>query len=371
MSEPVALWKQALVSAAILAAGIGVWQFPDEALALLRLGRPETPMAVERGRGGGQAIPVIVAPVLAARDDVTIEVIGSGRAARSVTLRTEASGKIEALAIEPGARFSAGDVLMRLEDEEERLRLRLAETRLEEARRILERVTSLQGRGVAPDARLDEASTAEAIAALEVDSARKALDDLVLRAPFDGVTGLASLEVGDWVDNSVDIASFDDRASLLVEFDVPEAVLSRVTPGLAVTATTPAVPRRTFEGRVVAVDSRVAVASRTARVRVEIPNDDDVLRPGSSFSVRLDLPGETYPSVPELALQFSRDELHVWRVTGAEAERVAVRLVQRRAARVLVEGPLEPGDVVVVEGTQRLRPGRPIRVTGERAEGAA
>lgn len=369
MTEPVALWKQALVSAVILAACIAVWQFPDEARALLRLGQPEAPSTVERG--GPRAVPVIVAPVREARDDIVVEVIGTGRVARSVTLRSETSGKIEELALAPGARFAEGDVLMRLEDAEERLALRLAETRLEEARRVLERVTSLQGRGVAPDARLDEVATAEAIAALERERAQQALDELVLRAPFDGVSGIPSVEPGDWVDSDVDIASYDDRTSLLVEFDVPEAVLSRVRDGLAVAATTPAVPGRTFEGRVVAIDSRVEVASRTARVRVEIPNGDDVLRPGTSFSIRLDLPGQTYPSVPELALQFSRDELHLWRVTDGEAERVPVRLVQRRAGQVLVDGPLEPGDAVVVEGTQRLRPGRPVSVTGERAEGAA
>jgi RND family efflux transporter MFP subunit len=370
MTEPVPLWKQALFSAVIVAVAVAVWQFPDKALALLRLGSPEPPATAEAQRTP-RGTPVIVAPVREARDDVALEVIGTGRAARSITLRSEASGKIEMLALAPNARFIEGDVLMRLEDEEERLALRLAETRLEDARRTLERVRSLQGRGVAPDARLDEVATAEAVAALERERAEQALEDRVLRAPFDGVSGLPSVEVGDWIDNDVDIAAFDDRTHVLVGFDVPEAVLSRVTEGLRVTARTPAVPGRTFEGTVVAVDSRVDPTSRTARVRVTIPNEDDVLRPGSSFTIRLDLPGRMWPAVPELALQFARSGLHVWRVVDGEAERVDVRLVQRRAERVLVDGPLEPGDLVVVEGTQRLRPARPVRVIGERTEGAA
>lgn len=369
MSQPIAMWRQILVSAVLLGGAVAVWQFPERTLALLPLGRADEAAAPAGPRSS--ATPVIVAPVTLAADDIVLEVVGTGRAERSVMLRSEAAGRIETLALAPNARFEAGDVLLTLDDHEEQLALSLAQTRLREAERIRERVTNLQGRGVAPDARLDEVATAAEVARLEMESARRALEERTLRAPFAGVSGLPAVEAGAWIDSGVDIATFDDRSVLLVEFDVPEAVVSRITGGMAVRARTPAVPGRSFAATVTAIDSRIDEESRTARVRVAIRNEEDLLRPGSSFTITLDLPGETYPVVPELSLLFAREGLHVWRVAGDVAERVPVRLVRRRAGAVLVEGPLEPGELVVVEGTQRLREGREVDVTGTREGGQA
>jgi RND family efflux transporter MFP subunit len=177
------------------------------------------------------------------------------------------------------------------------------------------------------------------------------------------------LDAGDRVAEDAEITSFDDRSRILVEFDVPEALLGRMSLGLKVEARTPAVERETFDGEITAIDSRVDAATRTARVRVAIENPADVLRPGASFAINVDLRGQDYPAVPELALQFSRGSLNVWRVDDGVAEPVEVQLVRRRSGIVLVDGPIAPGDRVVIEGTQRLRPGTSVTVLNDPAEG--
>jgi RND family efflux transporter MFP subunit len=225
-----------------------------------------------------------------------------------------------------------------------------------------DRYRRLQDTGAAAIARLEQAETAYKIAQIELDKARADLADRRLRAPFDGVTGLATIETGDRIAVDDVIASFDDRSRILVEFDLPEALLGRIRSGLAISASTPAVEGRSFEGEITAIDSRVDPTTRTARVRASIDNSGDMLRPGTSFALRLDLPGNTYPAVPELALQFSRGTLSLWRVTDGRAEPVAVRLVRRRAGLVIVDGPLAEGDWIVIEGTQRLRPSTPVDV---------
>ena len=142
-------------------------------------------------------------------------------------------------------------------------------------------------------------------------------------------------------------------------------------PGQAVTATSPSAPGASLEGSVSTIDSRISAASRTVKVQVRIPNPDDRLRPGASFTVRLDLSGDTYARVPELAVQFSRGSLNVWRVTDGKAERVEVTLVRRQDGAVLVDGPLAEGDMVVIEGTQRLNPGKAVNVVGTRGAGSS
>lgn len=359
MPKQLSIWRQLALSAVFVGAVAALWTMQDQARELL--GMAAETDAPKGGRGGRET-PVIVAPVTLSQDALNFEVVGTGRALRSVTLRTEASGKVVEMSLESGRRFKTGDVLLRLDDAEQRLALSLAEARFAEAERVRERFSRLEDSGAATIARLDEVKTAAQVAEIELDRAREAMDDRVIYAPFDGVAGLPSIEVGAWIDSDEEIATYDDRSALLVEFELPEALLSRIDAGMPVAASTPAFPGRSFDGVVSAIDSRVDVVSRTARARVAIPNDADLLRPGASFAVEVRLPGETYPLASELAVQFARGALHVWRVRDEVAEQIEVRLVRRRAGAVLIDGPLEEGDLLVIEGAQRLTPGRRVSI---------
>jgi RND family efflux transporter MFP subunit len=354
-----------VVMCAVLIVGAGLaWQYRAELSAAISA-RGTDPVQQAGREAQDPGVPVIAAEVQTMRDDLSFSAIGTGFALRSVTLRAPASGEITDLAITPGGQFSTGDVLMQLRDTDERLALALAEARLERATSERNRYRALQDTGAAATARFEEAETDFKVAQIAVEQARADLEDRTLRAPFDGVSGLASVEEGDRIVADDAISSYDDRSRILVEFDLPEALLSRVRIGLKVSAQTPAVEGRRFDGEVMAIDSRVETDTRTARVRAAIDNAGDLLRPGASFSIRLDLPGKSYPAVPELALQFSRGALQVWRVSDGTAEPVRVELVRRRDGQVIVDGPLTEGERIIVEGTQRLRPGIAVNVLND------
>ena len=362
MRARLSLLIQIVLSGALVFAGVELWLNRGHLGGVFG----ETADADAPGRTDDR-VPVVVARVGERADDITLETVGTGRARRSVDLRADAAGKIVEMRLAAGRRFADGAVMLRLEDTDQRLALALAEARLAEAERVLSRYEALETRSVTSTARLTEVQTAREIARIERDQAQAALEDRTLQAPFDGVSGLPAVEVGDRVDPESRIASFDDRVELLVGFDLPEAYLGRLKQDAEITARTPAYPGETFEGTIDAVDSRVDPVSRTARVRIALANPADRLRPGASFRVSLRLPGPRHTVVPELALQFAREGLHVWTVRDGESRRAPVRLVRRRAGEVLVEGALRPGDRVVVEGVQRLREGRRVRVLGSDA----
>ena len=79
-----------------------------------------------------------------------------------------------------------------------------------------------------------------------------------------------------------------------------------------------------------------------------------------SFAVELTISGDTYPTVPELALQWKNGKSFVWRVVDDRTERVDVRSIKRFSQHILVSGNIKKDDLVVVEGVQRLRPGRKV-----------
>jgi RND family efflux transporter MFP subunit len=187
------------------------------------------------------------------------------------------------------------------------------------------------------------------------------LQDHTIEAPFDGVVGIPRVEVGDRVSATTALVNIDDRSKLVVEFDVPEVFVPRLSMGRDLDVRTPGFPQRVFKGVVSGIDSRVDPQRRTIVVRAEVDNANDLLRPGMSFAIDLVLEGKPHPRIPDLALQFSNDGNFVWRLKGETVEKVSVEIIKRISDEVLVSGNLKPGDPIVLEGVQRLRPGRKVR----------
>jgi RND family efflux transporter MFP subunit len=180
------------------------------------------------------------------------------------------------------------------------------------------------------------------------------------------VVGLPQVDPGDRVTPDTAVTVLDNRRRLWVGFDLPEADAARLRTGHPVRATSPGVPGLAIEGRVLEVDNRLDPATRSLRMRADLPNAGDRLRAGMSFTVRLDLPGQPRRAVPDIALQMYREGPFVWVVREGRARSVPVTLLQRRDGVVLVDGPIADDDRVVTEGVQRLRPGcaaKPVEST--------
>jgi RND family efflux transporter MFP subunit len=316
-------------------------------------------------------VPVVLAAVTEREDDDEIDVVGSALAQRSVTLFPAVAGEVAELDFRAGQRVAAGQRLLRLDDRRERLAVEMAAARLDAARQLQARYEATRGTGAVPGSIIDEADSGVRLAEIELRQAREALADRSLRAPFAGVVGIAEVEPGDRVGTDTAVTTLDDRRNLHAAIELPEAYAARLKVGQALTVTNPAFGARRFDGRIALLDSRVDAVSRTLRLRAEVPNGHDLLRPGMSFQVRLSLPGQRYATVPELALQWGRQGAFVWTVREGRAAQVPVRSVKRVDALVLVDGDLKAGERVVVEGVQRLSAGRPVRVVGDAAEAAS
>ena len=172
------IWKQIVLSAVLIGVAAGAWHYRTQIIALWQ------PAAQQAGRDtAGPGVPVLVAEVALAEDSLSFAAVGTGLAQRSVTLRAPSGGEVTELNIAPGKRFAKGDVLMRLEDEDQRLALSLAEARQERAQSEQERYTGLRDTGVTTAQRFEDAMTAFRIAEIELEQARADLADRVLRAP--------------------------------------------------------------------------------------------------------------------------------------------------------------------------------------------
>lgn len=349
-----------------MARGIGV---PEALVALVAKPEPTAlpPAEGNRRQNAGQQSTVVVKLAAEGKINDRLRAIGDGDAIRSVGVTPLVAGQISELLAEPGKQVRAGDVIARLDDEVERVAVSQAKVALQAAEAKLNRNEDLKK--IISQAEYQDAQTAVESARLAVSAAEIALKRRQVRAPIDGVAGIISADTGDYVTVSTPLVTIDDRSKLLVDFWVPERFTGLIKEGQVVEAKPIARPGKSYPGRIEAIDNRIDTASRTLHVRAEIENEGDTLRAGQSFEVVLTLPGDSWPSVSPLAIQWDSEGSYVWRV-GKEnkVERIAAAIIQRNPDDVLVDAKIEPGDRIVVEGLQRLRHGAKVRIFGEKAE---
>jgi membrane fusion protein (multidrug efflux system) len=194
-----------------------------------------------------------------------------------------------------------------------------------------------------------------------VHAAESRLVQTVIRAPFSGRLGLRRISTGAIVDTDTVITTLDDTSQIKLDFEVPEVFVARLQPGLSVTAHSAAWPEHVFSGEVISVDTRINPVTRTIAVRALLPNDDGRLRPGMFLTVSLLREDITALMVPEEALVPERSKQYVYLVDADNA--VSLREVQtgrRRPGEVEIISGLSAGDRVIIEGTQKVRPGQTV-----------
>ena len=373
------VWKQILVCCVVLAVAVVGWArfFPGADDVLERWGldwavaATKDPAGAEgegagrQGRGGGGfgGSPLVVtAPVTFATINDRLAAIGTGQALSSVVVNPFASGRLVEIPVRSGSVVEAGTVLAKLDSEAEEIALDRARIALDDAEARLERVMALRSSNTVTAVQQTEAELAVGNARLQLREAELALDRRSIVAPIAGIVGILPVSVGNYVTAQTEIATIDDRSEILVDFWVPERFATAIEIGAPLTATPVARRDETFKGVVSSIDNRVDPESRTLRVQGRIDNPDDALRAGMSFQVEMRFPGDTYPAVDPLAVQWSAEGAYIWSVTGGRAARVPVRIIQRNTDSVLVEAEIAEGQQVVTEGVHAVREGGEVQI---------
>jgi RND family efflux transporter MFP subunit len=304
-----------------------------------------------------RAVKVLVEPVELSRERLKVEAVGTSEALQSVTLFSAAVGEVVKVGFRSGDYVEADTVLLLLDQRDQALAVSLAEVRVVDAERLFDRYQRSADSGATLPTVLDAARSELSAARIDLDRSRIALEDRQVTAPFAGHVGITDIDIGDRVRTDTAIATLDNRRELLVSFDLPELLVGKINAGDQVSLTTWNMQSKSVTGDVIQLGSRIDPESRTFIVRARVENPGDSLRPGMSFRVQLDLAGDPYPVMPEIAVQWGAEGSFVWAVEDGHARQVPVSIIQRRKGQVLVETSLPVGQLIVVEGIQRLRPG--------------
>lgn len=345
------------------------------AAALASCSQSESPAGWERpGARAETATRVIVETVRFEADTDRIQAVGTARAKSTAEIYPETNGEVVSVNFGADGKVERGQVLVRLEARAEELAVRRAEVAVRDAQQLLDRYARIDVPGAISDSQVDTAETALEAARIDLDLARNTLAQRTVRAPFSGYVGLPSVDPGARVTTQTMITRLDDRSLLYVDFAAPEQVFGGIAPGDTLAMEPFTLSGGTVEATVVAIDSGIDPVTRSFTVRASVDNSDDSLRPGMSFRVNFDLPGQSYPTVPETSILWGGDGSYLWSVVDDRAVQTPVDIVARKQGRVLVRGELTPASRIIIEGVQKVRPGSlldPETADGERGAATA
>ena len=327
---------------------------------------------------------IVVAPVASGTSATEIRLPGvvEPNAYRQVVVTPLVAGRVTKVGPALGDRVRRGQTLAEIYSPalaEAQTRYVSAQAMLDAHDRELQRTQKLVEIGAASRQELEKIHAEHAAQTAAVQSARSqlellgvsasALDNMApghsvsattnVPAPIDGVVTERGANVGLNVDPATKLFTVVDLSTVWVVADLYEKDFSRVRVGSEAAITTSARPDLTLRGRVSYIDPQVSADTRTAKVRIEVPNPGGELRLGMYADVVVaGASGTSTPRVPRNAVQNVGDRTVVYLANPKEPGKFIereVRLGQTSGEQVEVVSGVQPGDVVVTEGSFFVR----------------
>jgi multidrug efflux system membrane fusion protein len=345
--------------------------------------------AVAQSKGGGQprVVPVDVAAAVKKTVPVRVDLLGIVTPIASVAVKTRIDSEIIGVHFRDGATVKQGDLLFTLdsraiEAQIQQVEGQLARDRasLEGAERDVRRYTELVAKGATPVTNLDNAKTQVGVFTGAMKGDQASIDNLkvqlsycTIRAQIAGRVSMAAVKVGN-IARAADplpLATIIQAAPVYVTFPLPQRSLPDLRQALtdetaSIEAIVPGDARRA-QGQVTMIENTVDAATGTVPVRATMPNEQELLWPGTLVTVQLVFREQEAVTIPNVAVQVSQSGSFVFVVKNNVVNVQPVKVARIVDGEAVVESGLEGGESVVTEGTLQITNGSRVSVRAPRA----
>lgn len=382
-----ALQKKAVTMAvvALIAAGAAWWFWPTEPAPTAAAQRQMNPWAMP--------VPVRVVPATAADLRVQIKAIGTVTPLNSVVVQSRVSGPLQALHFKEGDKVAAGQLLAEIDAADYQIQLAQAQGQLEQNLAQLKNAEN----DLALYSRLREQSSISAqqfnnqqalVEQLkgslrsnqaQLDAAKLQLSYTQIKAPISGRLGLRRVDVGNLIQaNSAEgLVTITQSSPINVVFAIPENQLQQVRQAmragepLVVEAWDRAEQQQLTSGVLTTLDNQIDIATGTLRLKAEFANQQEELFPNQFVNVRLNVAVRSGAvTIPQDAVQYGSAGTYIYTIEDNKAQIRQVKLGPVDNGMVAIDEGLSVGTPVVLEGLDRLRPGRAVEIITEQGSAA-
>ena len=353
------MWKRMLLMlflVALFAAGLVFWTMRN----------------IQKGKAMGAKFappPAAVTTVIVKAEtwQPVLSAVGSLKAVNGVVLSTDLAGIVAEIAFESGAPVKKGDLIVKLDTQQEDAQLRSSMAKLALAKTDLERKRDLMAKKAIADSEFDTAQSQLAQMEASVEEMKALVARKRIAAPFDGLVGIRQVNVGQYLQPGAAIVPIESLDPIYVEFALPQQHFEKIAVGKKLRLGATGISGKSFEGEITAIDSRIDERTRNVTVQGTIKNPDHALRPGMFVSVEVLLP-ETAGvlAIPSSAVAYAPygDSVYVVQdgKAGKEVQQRFVKLGPKRGDQVSVLSGIKDGDEIVSSAVFKLRPSAPVQV---------
>jgi membrane fusion protein (multidrug efflux system) len=324
---------------------------------------------VPKGAPGGMATQVIAVPVKKTPISESISLVGSIAPNEMIDVRSEVDGLVTEINFDEGQRVEKGQLLVALDASKFQAQLSQTEANLKLAQSSFDRTRQLLADHLISQQEFDTASATFAANQAAVELRRREMKDTRIVTPFAGIAGARLISAGQVISKATQLTSVVDLDTVKVEVNVPERYLRQLRIGQTVGFNVAAYPGEKFTGEVYFIAPQLDTSTRTALVKARIANPDLKLRGGMFAGLDLSLQlREAALVIPEPSIINNGDITMVFAITPSNtAVMKPVKVGLRIAGKAEVVSGLTEGEMVVVEGVQKLRPGAPVKLGPEEA----
>jgi multidrug efflux system membrane fusion protein len=339
-----------------------------------------------RGNPADRPVPVLTAKSVARDIPITVEGLGSVTAYKTVNVRTQVDGRLQRVIFREGQSVKSGEVLAEIDPRPFEIMLHQGqaalardEAQLHGAQRDLERYQAVVTDKLIPQQQVDDqrAMVEQFQGAVQgdqaqIENARLQLDYARIKSPIEGVTGVRQVDPGNVVHAAdvnaiVVVTQLDPIAVLftLSQDELPRVAQAQATGALTVEALSRDGSQVLATGRLEVVDNQINQSTATIRLKAIFPNPaapQHALWPNQFVKARMRLAVRKGALViPGVAVQRGPQGTFVY--TVGEDDKAVVRPITvdvLQGDQALISKGLQPGEAVVIEGQNQLRPGAKV-----------
>jgi multidrug efflux system membrane fusion protein len=329
--------------------------------------RPERPLSVEKAQVKVQAMPIL------------LQAVGQVQPERSVQIRPQVSGMLQAVEFSEGQTVGKGQPLFRIDPATYQASVAAARAAWENARAQQERLAPLAGKDFVTPQEYGDARSAADQAKAALDQAEINLAHTKIGAPIGGRTGSLSVKAGNLVapTDAAALVSINQLQPILVQYSIPQQLLPQLRRyqaqhSIRIFITNEDGSGDLGKGDLVFVDNTVNPDTGTVMLKARLGNEQEQLWPGQYVGVRTQLALQPDAVVvPQTAIQSGQDGNFVYVVEHGSAAMRKVRVDRQVDELAVIADGLKAGESVVVRAPRNLRPGLKVETAAADEKSAA
>jgi RND family efflux transporter MFP subunit len=303
-------------------------------------------------------IAVTVAPVEKKLIDGTLKLVGTAEANRTVAVASETAGMITQVNFKLGDFVNKGDVLAQVDNEYKRLSLETAQLNYDKFKEDYERYQNLHKGDAVSEMQLRDMRLGFENAGIQLENAKKQLNDTRIVAPFSGYIISQNVEAGAHVNVGNVVAGIVDVSQLKITAAVSESDVYALREGQDVRVTVSVYPEANYAGKIAHISPQ-GDRAHTYPVEIIIPNSREYpLKAGTYVNVQINTE-QSFPMLMILrdAIVSSVKEPSVYLIDGETARLTRITTGRDAGAYLEVLSGLNENDNVVINGQINLADG--------------